>query len=157
MHALVPFEELYRRNGLQHLPFTTLYQLATERGLDAAEAALLIPDLLAFLLTGAEVAERTNASTTGLLDARSGEWDLDLVERLGIPPSLLPRLVDPGAVIGSCRGTPPPSSVPRSTWSRSVRTTPPRPSWPRRCRRPTPPTSPAGPGAWSAWSSTSRS
>ena len=104
VHALVPFEELYRRNGLQHLPFTTLYQLATERGLDAAEAALLIPDLLAFLLTGAEVAERTNASTTGLLDARSGEWDLDLVERLGIPRSLLPPLVDAGAGVGRLSG-----------------------------------------------------
>ena len=46
VHALVPFEELYRRNGLQHLPFTTLYQLATERGLHAAETVLLVPDLL---------------------------------------------------------------------------------------------------------------
>ncbi len=104
VHALVPFEELYRRNGLQHLPFTTLYQLATERGLHAAETALLVPDLLTWLLSGVEVAERTNASTTGLLDARSGEWDLGLVERLGIPPTLLPRLVDPGAVIGSLSG-----------------------------------------------------
>ena len=63
-----------------------------------------IPDLLAFLLTGAEVAERTNASTTGLLDARSGEWDLDLVERLGIPRSLLPPLVDAGAGVGRLSG-----------------------------------------------------
>ncbi len=104
VHALVPFAELYRRTGLQHLPFTTLYQLATERGLDAADSVLLIPDLLAFLLSGAGVAERTNASTTGLLDARSGEWDLDLVERLGIPRALLPPLVDAGAVVGQLSG-----------------------------------------------------
>lgn len=105
VHVLIPFAELYRRNGLQHLPFTTLYQLATERGLEGADAALLIPDLMTFLLSGVTVAERTNASTTGLLDARSGEWDLDLVERLGIPSRLLPRLVDAGAVVGRLSGS----------------------------------------------------
>ena len=45
------------------------------------------------------VAERTNASTTGLLRL-DGAWDLELMERMGVPPSLLAELVDPGAVIG---------------------------------------------------------
>ena len=104
VHARVPFDELYRRNGLQFLPFNTLYQYVTERGLSDADVALLVPDLVAFLLTGARVAERTNASTTGLLDVRTGEWDLELAERLGIPASVLPRLVDPGEHLGSLRG-----------------------------------------------------
>ena len=72
VHAVVPFDELYRRNGLQFLPFNTLYQYVTEAGLADADVALLIPDLVAFLLTGAQVAERTNASTTGLVDVRTG-------------------------------------------------------------------------------------
>lgn len=104
VHARVPFDELYRRNGLQFLPFNTLYQYVTERGLADADVALLVPDLVAFLLTGAQVAERTNASTTGLLDVRTGEWDLELAERLGIPASVLPRLIDPGASLGTLRG-----------------------------------------------------
>jgi rhamnulokinase len=104
VHALMPFDELYRRNGLQFLPFNTLYQFVTERALDEAEAALLIPDLIGFLLTGARVAERTNASTTGLVDVRTGKWDHDLAARLGVPVSVLPELVDPGERLGALTG-----------------------------------------------------
>lgn len=101
VHALVSPADLYRRNGLQHLPFNTLFQLATEGELlGIADRMLLIPDLLDFWLTGIEVAERTNASTTGLLDPRTREWELDLAEELGIPPRILPPLVDAGTPLG---------------------------------------------------------
>lgn len=104
VHGRVPFDELYRRNGLQFLPFNTLYQYVVEAALQDASSALLVPDLVAFLLTGARVAERTNASTTGLVDVTTGEWDLDLAARLGIPASVLPALVDAGARLGTLRG-----------------------------------------------------
>ncbi|MDY0908404.1 rhamnulokinase family protein [Microbacterium sp. CFBP9034] len=104
VHGLIPFAELYRRNGLQFLPFNTLYQYATEQRLDDADVALLVPDLVAFLLTGARIAERTNASTTGLVDVHSAQWDLELAERLGIPASVLPDLVDPGERLGALHG-----------------------------------------------------
>ncbi|WP_432541268.1 rhamnulokinase [Kineococcus sp. SYSU DK002] len=101
VHAEVPAADLFARNGLQHLPFNTVFQLATEGPLlELADRFLLIPDLLGFWLTGAVVAERTNASTTGLLDARTGEWDVDLARTLGIRPHLLPPLVDPGTRVG---------------------------------------------------------
>ena len=100
VHARVSVEDLYARNGLQHLPFNTLFQLAADDRLADAERVLLVPDLLAFWLTGAEVAERTNASTTGLLSVTSGEWDVELIERLGLSRELVARLVDPGATIG---------------------------------------------------------
>ncbi|REJ07478.1 rhamnulokinase [Microbacterium bovistercoris] len=100
VHALVPFEELYSRNGLQFLPFNTMYQFAVDERMPDADTALLIPDLLAFLLTGARVAERTNASTTGLLAVHTAEWDRDLAEKIGVDPRILPPLVEAGAVIG---------------------------------------------------------
>lgn len=103
VHALVPFPELYRRNGLQFLPFNTLYQLACDREdgiLALADGMLLVPDLLAFLLTGQRRAERTNASTTGLLNVMTREWDLDLAHCVGAPASLLPELIDPGTDVG---------------------------------------------------------
>ena len=101
VHEVTPFEELYRRNGLQFLPFNTLYQLAAEgEWLDQAQQLLLIPDLLGWMLTGARVGERTNASTTGLLDVTTREWDLDLASRLGVPSRILPSLVDPGTSLG---------------------------------------------------------
>ncbi len=95
--------ELYAVNGLQQLPFNTVYQLVAALGtpqLGAARTMLLIPDLLGYWLTGEVGAERTNASTTGLYDVRSGAWAAALAERVGIPLSLLPPLRDPGSVIG---------------------------------------------------------
>jgi len=103
VHALVPADELYRRNGLQHLPFNTLFQLTADRlagTLEIADSFLLIPDLFAYWLTGTAVAERTNASTTGLLDVGTRQWDTELATRLAIPGSLLPDLVDAGTALG---------------------------------------------------------
>ncbi|WP_425554499.1 rhamnulokinase [Georgenia daeguensis] len=103
VHAVVPPAELFAVNGLQHLPFNTVFQLVVDRldgVLDAADRFLLVPDLLTYWLTGTAAAERTNASTTGLLDARTGEWSTGLARRLGIPGRVLQPLVDPGADAG---------------------------------------------------------
>jgi len=100
VHALVGPAELYAANGLQFLPFNTLYQLAAEADLRSADSVLLVPDLLAFWLTGRQVAERTNASTTGLLGVTTGQWDDALITRLALPRRLFPELVDSGTSLG---------------------------------------------------------
>lgn len=100
IHARVPATDLYASNGLQFLPFNTIYQLAADDYVEIADRMLLIPDLIGYWLTGEMVAERTNASTTGLLDARTREWNTDLAGQVGLSASLLPDLVDPGALIG---------------------------------------------------------
>lgn len=100
VHERVSREELYRRNGLQFLPFNTIYQLAADPFVGQADAVLLVPDLLGFWLTGRRVTERTNASTTGLLCAATGEWDDELVERVALPRTILGDLVDPGTTLG---------------------------------------------------------
>lgn len=102
-HALIAPAEIYAHNGLQFLPFNTLYQLSADRlvgDLEVAESMLLIPDLLTYWLTGRKVAERTNASTTGLLDIHTGRWNDTLIARLGLPRTLFPTLVDAGTTIG---------------------------------------------------------
>jgi len=101
VHALVSPAELYAANGLQFLPFNTLYQLVAEQRLAEAERFLLIPDLFGFWLTGRAVAERTNASTTGLLGVSTGEWDDAVITRLGLPRHPFPALVDPGTALGT--------------------------------------------------------
>ncbi len=101
VHEAVTPEELYSRNGLQYLPFNTLYQLSAETDLAAADSFLLVPDLFGFWLTGRQVAERTNASTTGLLDVTTREWDYALIERLGLRVSIFPELVDAGSTVGT--------------------------------------------------------
>jgi rhamnulokinase len=103
-HAIVSPSELYSVNGLQFLPFNTLYQLAADRlegTLDGADAALLIPDLINFWLTGVARAEKSNASTTGLLNVHTREWDDELISRLGLPRHLFPELVEAGTPIGA--------------------------------------------------------
>lgn len=101
VHARIDAADLYRRNGLQHLTFNTVFQLATEGDLlETADQMLLVPDLLNFWLTGEAYTERTNASTTGLLNPVTGEWDLDLAEALSIPTKLLSPLVDAGTHVG---------------------------------------------------------
>lgn len=103
VHRTVAPPELYRTNGLQYLSFNTLYQLWAEKevgALDGADSFLLIPDLLNFWLTGRQAAERTNASTTGLLNVITRDWDEGLIDRLGLPLRIFPELVDAGDTIG---------------------------------------------------------
>jgi len=102
-HELVSPQELYAANGLQHLTFNSLYQFTADRlagTLELADSALLVPDLFAYWLTGRQVAERTNASTTGLVDVATGQWDDALLSRLRLPRRILPDLVDAGTPIG---------------------------------------------------------
>jgi len=96
--------DLYASNGLQVLPFNTIYQLVAATGTPALEAAtdlLLIPDLLAYWLTGTRAAEVTNASTTGLLDPVTRHWDTGLMAKVGIDPALFAPLCEPGTVLGA--------------------------------------------------------
>ena len=100
VHNAVPEAELYSVTGLQHLPFNTLYQLAAEPDL-AGRTALLLPDLIAYRLTGQMRTEETNASTTGLFDAAQGSFSGELLHRLGLPADLFAPLIAPGEAYGT--------------------------------------------------------
>ena len=104
VHARITPEALYATTGLQHLPFNTVYQLADDQlmgRLDRAEAFLLIPDLITYWLTGEQFAERTNASTTSLLNLATGEWDWTLIDQFGLPRSIFAPLIDAGSRVGA--------------------------------------------------------
>jgi len=101
--ARVSGEELYAVTGIQTLAINTIFQLLADEGSPAlrdASAIALVPDLLAYWLSGVMANERTNASTTGLLDARRGEWARALIERLGLPGGPFGELVEPGTQLG---------------------------------------------------------
>ena len=104
VQASMPAAELYAITGIQHLPFNTIYQLAATPMLEHAATMLLIPDLLAYWLTGEAGAEVTNASTTSLFDVRAQSWATGVARRAGIPPRIFPPLRRPGEVIGSLNG-----------------------------------------------------
>ncbi len=108
-------DTIYDRTGIQFLPFNTLYQLVAEQRdapgrLAQAATLLTMPDLLQHWLTGSRGAEFTNATTTQMLDWRTGDWARDLLHALDLPTHMLPPLVAPGARLG----TPLPACVARA-------------------------------------------
>jgi rhamnulokinase len=106
--AKVPRKRIYEITGLQFLPFNTIFQLLALRQvssplLNVAETLLMMPDLFSWLLTGQRTGEYTNASTTQLLDPRTGAWSDELCRALDLPLGILPLLLQPGAEIGPLR------------------------------------------------------
>lgn len=99
--ALVGEAALYARTGIQYQPFNTIYQLMAEE-IGQADTLLFMPCYLSYLLCGVAAHEYTIASTSGLLDAKTGDWDRDLMEKLGIPTRLFAQKpLAPGSVLGS--------------------------------------------------------
>jgi rhamnulokinase len=103
-HARVSRAELYACTGIQTMPINTIFQLLADEGtpaLAAAERIALVPDLFSLWLSGVCANEVTNASTTGLLDARTGGWARDIIARLGLPPvPFAGDPVDAGTALG---------------------------------------------------------
>lgn len=104
--AHVAREEIFRRTGIQFMPFNTLFQLwahAREGIPSQADRLLLIPDLINFFLTGKTRTEYTNATTTQMLNARTGRWDDGLLNQLKLPTNLLVEIVGAGTDLGPIR------------------------------------------------------
>src|SRR5262249_26820289 len=103
--AQIPSDLLYRRTGIQFLPFNTLFQLYAHEHIQPGELThahrlLLIPDLLHNWLCGSLLTERTNATTTQCWDPIAGAWVADLLDQLAIPATMLPPVVEAGSVLG---------------------------------------------------------
>ena len=102
---IVPREELYARTGIQIMNFNTVFQLFAQNreddaALKSACSILFMPDLLSYMLTGNKVCEYTDASTSGMMDQKSRQFDKDLLERLGIRTDVLLPIVQPGFKVG---------------------------------------------------------
>ncbi len=103
VHEKMPFSQLYRHTGCQFQPFNTVYQLYDDLlagRLEKATDMLMIPEYLLYKLTGVKAREYTNATTMGMICAETGEFDAEIVERLGLPAHLFPKLSQPGTVLG---------------------------------------------------------
>ena len=107
VHEVIPFSELYRRTGCQFQPFNTVYQLYADKlagRLKGVTDFLMIPEYLMYKLCGVKAKEFTNATTMGLVNADTLEIDREIVNRLGLPAHLFPKLQQPGTVIGEYGG-----------------------------------------------------
>ncbi len=110
-YRIIPREELYAATGIQIMPFNSVFQLyaQTREGfvpLRHADKILFIPDLLSYMLTGEKVCEYTIASTSGMMDQGSRQFNTGLLERLGLRTDVLLPVIQPGVVIGKYKGIP---------------------------------------------------
>ena len=111
VYEKMPREELYALTGIQIMNFNSIFQLyaqtlAHDEALRDAAALLFMPDLLSYLLTGNKVCEYTDASTSGMMDQASRQFNKGLLEKLGIRTDMLLPIVQPGSKVGEYRGIP---------------------------------------------------
>ena len=107
VHAIMPFEQLYERTGCQFQPFNTVYQLYDDLILGRLEGVtdfLMIPEYLLYKLTGVKKKEFTNATTMGMINHETLGYDEQIINRLGLPAYLFPKLHQPGEVLGYYQG-----------------------------------------------------
>ena len=108
MHALLPESEIYARTGITTNFYNTSLHLMAEKQLGSpalavAETLLFIPDLLAYWLSGVKAVERTNASTSQLVDPSTGEWSFEIIRTLGLPERIFGKIVPSGTILGPVR------------------------------------------------------
>ena len=107
VHSLMPFEELYEHTGCQFQPFNSIYQLYADKKAGRLEGVtdfLMIPEYLLYKLTGVKKKEFTNATTMGMIDHETLEFDHTIIERLGLPEHLFKKLSQPGDLVGEYKG-----------------------------------------------------
>lgn len=106
VHSIVNEKETYERTGIQKQVFNTIYQMYCDKKsgkMDKAETFLMMPDYLHFRLTGQKRNEYTNASTTGLLNAKTRNWDYEIIDKLGLKKELFGPLSLPGEKVGNLK------------------------------------------------------
>lgn len=98
-------EDIYKRTGIQFMPFNTLYQLYAhkqDKPQDLENAVFLhIPDALAYMIGGDFTTEYTDASTGNLVNPYTHEWDWELIDILGLPRDIFPKIVEPATIGGT--------------------------------------------------------
>lgn len=107
VHNLISFEELYSRTGIQFQTFNTIYQLYADKlagRLEGVTDFLMMPEYLLYKLCGVKSHEYTNATTTGMVNASTGQYDMATVRELNLPVKLFCPLSHPGKIIGTYKG-----------------------------------------------------
>jgi rhamnulokinase len=102
--------EIFAATGLQFLEFNTLYQLLALKKahpslLATADCLLMMPDFFHWCLSGARVAEFTNATTTQFFHPTRRTWSYGLLRRFDLPTKVLPEVIAPGTRIGPLLGS----------------------------------------------------
>lgn len=101
--GIISRKDLYGRTGIQAINFNTVYQLYADKlsgRLKNARHFLMMPDYLSYKLTGVMANEYTNATTGALVNAKTNEWDYELISMLGFEKDLFLPLSKPATLLG---------------------------------------------------------
>ena len=101
--GVIPEKRLYEITGIQKQSFNTIFQLYSDKisgRLDRAEHFLMMPAYLSYCLTGIVANEYTQSTTTGMINAKTGQWDEEIINALGFDTKLFKPLMMPGTEIG---------------------------------------------------------
>ena len=107
VHGIIPFDELYARTGIQFQTFNTVYQLYADKKAGRLEGVtdfLMMPEYLLYKLCGMKSHEYTNATTGGMVSAKTGQFDTEIIAKLGLPSHLFQPLQKPGTKLGTYKG-----------------------------------------------------
>ncbi|MDE0804757.1 MAG: FGGY-family carbohydrate kinase [Acidimicrobiales bacterium] len=101
-----------RANGLSVAPNMTATKaewLLTQTDIPSDRIRLgTVDSWVVWTLSGGahHLTDATNAAITGLYDVSAGGWDDDVLERLGIPPTAMPTVVDTFGSVGVAHAVP---------------------------------------------------
>jgi rhamnulokinase len=103
VHAILPAEQLYATTGVQIQPLNTVYQLFADDSGTASAPWVNLPEYILHSLGAPRVAEYTNATHTGLIDAATRQWSDEIFCALHLDRAAAPEIVAPGTVLGPVR------------------------------------------------------
>ncbi|WP_058186352.1 rhamnulokinase [Terracidiphilus gabretensis] len=104
LHKRISAERLRELTGIQIQALNTVYQLYADRLVGAGQTRWLnLPEYLLYLWGGEPVAERTNATHTGLIGLNGG-WCEEIFAAAELNITLAPRIVEAGTKVGIYRG-----------------------------------------------------
>ncbi|MCW0484691.1 rhamnulokinase [Gaoshiqia sediminis] len=106
LFRLLPKEEVYRQTGIQFMQFNSLFQLFSmvrdkSPLLKITDRILFMPNALNYLFSGEAKTEFSIASTSQMIVPGACKWQTPLLEKAGIPTSILGDIILPGQQIGS--------------------------------------------------------
>ncbi|MCL5279728.1 MAG: rhamnulokinase [Planctomycetes bacterium] len=104
--ALMPKRRVYENTGIQFMQLNSLYQLLAMRLANSEVLAktgrlLFVADLISYFLCGKAFGEYTLASTSQMMDMKTGKWSKPIFDELSLPIKIMPKVIRPGAVVAN--------------------------------------------------------
>jgi rhamnulokinase len=104
--AVMPKRRIYENTGIQFMQLNSLYQLlamrlANSEVLARTDRLLFVADLISYFLCGQAFGEYTLASTSQMMDMKTGQWSRPIFEELGLPMRIMPKITRPGTVVAN--------------------------------------------------------